>query len=331
MFLLDNLLLAPAKAVYVLLKELAQKAQEEWLDDESVKQELQQIYALLESGQLSEADFEAREIQLVERLQQIARAKVQGQWSEDAAADAAPPGDVDVTEVALYPDAAAIADAIPATKVAAIAAAIPGTLPAAMAGHLSPALASALQPLMEMAAASGALPGFESHFSTPVLEAGASMRPLAACSPEDAPLPPAWAPPAPPALPPPAPAALRPIAAAAFPSFAASASAPFAPAASAPPPVLLPGAPPAALTAPLTLNQVLDSALRGLSMLRMKVSSVTSVARAEEGWQVTAELVERRAVPDTSDLLGVYELRLDEAGNLLRWERTRMRRRCDLG
>jgi hypothetical protein len=80
----------------------------------------------------------------------------------------------------------------------------------------------------------------------------------------------------------------------------------------------------------LTLNQAIDSALRGLSLLNLKVSSVTAVTRAEDGWTVTAELVERRGVPDTSDLLGLYELRLDEAGNVLRWERTRMRRRCDL-
>jgi len=46
---------------------------------------------------------------------------------------------------------------------------------------------------------------------------------------------------------------------------------------------------------------------------------------------VTAELVERKSVPDTSDLLGIYEVRMDEAGNILCYERTRMRRRSDLG
>ena len=78
------------------------------------------------------------------------------------------------------------------------------------------------------------------------------------------------------------------------------------------------------------MGQVIDSAMRGLSVLKMKVSAVTSVSRASDGWNVTAELLERKGVPDTSDLLGVYELRLDEAGNIMRYERTRMRRRCDL-
>ena len=81
----------------------------------------------------------------------------------------------------------------------------------------------------------------------------------------------------------------------------------------------------------LTPIQVADCALRGLSMLRMKVSAVTAVTRTASGWQVIAELVESRAVPDTSDLLGIYEVQLDEAGNILGYVRTRLRRRCDLG
>jgi len=82
---------------------------------------------------------------------------------------------------------------------------------------------------------------------------------------------------------------------------------------------------------PLPMNVVIESALRALSMLKLKVSSVISVARVEDGWRVAAELVERAGVPDTSDVLGIYELRLDSAANVLAYERTRMRRRCDLG
>jgi hypothetical protein len=83
--------------------------------------------------------------------------------------------------------------------------------------------------------------------------------------------------------------------------------------------------------ASLTMSQVIDCTVRGLSLLKLKVSTVSSVSREENGWRVTAELVERRSVPDTSDLLGVYELHLDEAGNILSYERTRIRRRSDLG
>ena len=81
----------------------------------------------------------------------------------------------------------------------------------------------------------------------------------------------------------------------------------------------------------MTTGQVVESALRGLAMLKMRVSTVTAVTRAPGGWHVVAELIESRAVPDTSDLLGVYEVQLDESGNILGYARTRMRRRCDLG
>jgi hypothetical protein len=81
----------------------------------------------------------------------------------------------------------------------------------------------------------------------------------------------------------------------------------------------------------LSPAQVVECALRGLAMLKMRVSTVTAVTRVAGGWQVVAELIESRAVPDTSDLLGVYEVQLDENGDILGYVRTRMRRRCDLG
>jgi hypothetical protein len=41
-------------------------------------------------------------------------------------------------------------------------------------------------------------------------------------------------------------------------------------------------------------------------------------------------LVERAAVPDTGDLLGIYEVQLNQTGDVTRYERTRVRRRNDL-
>src|SRR5436190_15755227 len=98
MLLLDDLLLAPGKAITSLFEQLARRAQEEWLDDEGVKRELQEIYAMLEAGNISEKDFELRECRLLERLQQIAAAKFQQHWGSTVpAADEAalPPIDVD--------------------------------------------------------------------------------------------------------------------------------------------------------------------------------------------------------------------------------------------
>src|SRR5262249_14727566 len=80
MFLVDDLLLAPGKAAYALFQELARKAQEEWLNDDGLKQELQQLYEMFEGGRISDKDFEAREGRLLERLEQIARIKFQAKW-----------------------------------------------------------------------------------------------------------------------------------------------------------------------------------------------------------------------------------------------------------
>src|SRR3954470_10925506 len=103
MFLLDTLLLAPGKAAYFLIEELARKAQEEWLDDSSVKQELQEIYAMLEAGSLSDEEFQAREYRLVERLQQIARAKIDGNWAPGAGGQS---GGVEIEALASVEDIA---------------------------------------------------------------------------------------------------------------------------------------------------------------------------------------------------------------------------------
>src|SRR5215471_16128314 len=75
MFLIDDLIMAPGKAVFFLFESLAKKAREEWLDEAPIRQELQELYVLLETGKISEKQFEARECLLVERLEQIATFK----------------------------------------------------------------------------------------------------------------------------------------------------------------------------------------------------------------------------------------------------------------
>lgn len=65
-------------------------------------------------------------------------------------------------------------------------------------------------------------------------------------------------------------------------------------------------------------------------LLGREISSVIGAAPAGGGWLVTMELVERRAIPNSQDLLGVYEVQVD-GGGVTRYERTRVRRRGDVG
>lgn len=66
------------------------------------------------------------------------------------------------------------------------------------------------------------------------------------------------------------------------------------------------------------------------SLLQKKVEGIISVNKDGEVWKVEAELLERRSIPDTQDILGKYEMRFDEAGELLGYRRIELRRRSDM-
>ena len=56
-------------------------------------------------------------------------------------------------------------------------------------------------------------------------------------------------------------------------------------------------------------------------------NGVAGVSRTEEGWTILLEALERKAIPDTMDVLGLYQLRLDNEGNLLSLDRKKLRKR----
>jgi len=51
--------------------------------------------------------------------------------------------------------------------------------------------------------------------------------------------------------------------------------------------------------------------------------TVSALIRQEGGWLVRIEMVETSRIPDTSDVLGSYEVDLDDNGELLEYRRTR--------
>jgi hypothetical protein len=59
--------------------------------------------------------------------------------------------------------------------------------------------------------------------------------------------------------------------------------------------------------------------------------SVVSIDRADGGWQVGVEVVEARRIPDTQDVLAIYEVDVDAGGNLLSYRRIRRYARGELG
>ena len=71
--------------------------------------------------------------------------------------------------------------------------------------------------------------------------------------------------------------------------------------------------------------QLAQRARRELSEITgLDAESVTSLERVDDGtWKVTVELLELSRVPETDDMLGSYEVELDETGELLGYRRLR--------
>jgi len=80
----------------------------------------------------------------------------------------------------------------------------------------------------------------------------------------------------------------------------------------------------------MAIQEIIEQAKNGLmGFTNLTLSSVVGVSKQEDGWHVGIELVERKAIPDTQDLLGVYEVTLNDAGDIVTYERKRVRRRMD--
>ncbi|GAA5121245.1 gas vesicle protein GvpO [Pseudonocardia adelaidensis] len=60
------------------------------------------------------------------------------------------------------------------------------------------------------------------------------------------------------------------------------------------------------------------------------VETVVAIDSADDGWKVGVEVVETRRIPDTQDVLAIYEVRVDGHGDLVSYRRTRRYARSQL-
>lgn len=72
MLIVDDILLSPMKGLLWIFEEI-QNAAEQELHNESdaITVQLQQLYTLLESGKISEDEFDRQEVELLDRLDEI--------------------------------------------------------------------------------------------------------------------------------------------------------------------------------------------------------------------------------------------------------------------
>ena len=82
----------------------------------------------------------------------------------------------------------------------------------------------------------------------------------------------------------------------------------------------------------MRMNELIKKAKEGLGELTtLKLNTVVGASKDEEsgGWRVMVELLEKASIPDAMDLLGTYEVLLDEGGEIVGFERKGMRKRGD--
>lgn len=70
-----GIFLAPFRGLLAIFQEVADQAEAEMYDDEAVRAELISLYRSLEAGSIKVEEFDAREVALVERLDEIERHK----------------------------------------------------------------------------------------------------------------------------------------------------------------------------------------------------------------------------------------------------------------
>lgn len=74
MFLIDDLLALPMHGFVALCREIQQAAlQEQENEAAQIRMELSQLYMMLETGQIAEAEFDSREKELLDRLDGISQ------------------------------------------------------------------------------------------------------------------------------------------------------------------------------------------------------------------------------------------------------------------
>ena len=79
-----------------------------------------------------------------------------------------------------------------------------------------------------------------------------------------------------------------------------------------------------------SVKELIGKAREELSkMTGLELSSTLGALREERGWKVTVEMVEKHSLPDQMDILAAYDVILDDAGNVIEFNRTRLRKRVD--
>lgn len=66
-------------------------------------------------------------------------------------------------------------------------------------------------------------------------------------------------------------------------------------------------------------------------LLNKEPESISSIEKTNEGWKVLCDVLEKKSIPETYDLLKVYEFMVDKEVKITSFKQLRKIRRGDLG
>lgn len=74
----------------------------------------------------------------------------------------------------------------------------------------------------------------------------------------------------------------------------------------------------------MTFLEMTERAKEELAVVTgLKPVAINATFRDEKGWHICLEMLEMKRIPDSTDLLGDYEVLLDDKGDMLRFQRKR--------
>jgi|GEM_PF-1653545 len=80
-----------------------------------------------------------------------------------------------------------------------------------------------------------------------------------------------------------------------------------------------------------TAELALAAAEQLLALTGKSFEGIVGLRRNEDGWDVEVEVVEMRRIPETTDVIAVYRVRVDSSGELLDYERVHRYQRGQAG
>jgi len=80
----------------------------------------------------------------------------------------------------------------------------------------------------------------------------------------------------------------------------------------------------------MEIKNIVETANAGLVQLTgFSSPNAIGINKEADIWHITVEVIEKPSEAANLDLLGIYDVRIDDFGNLLGYERIGMRKRCE--